>query len=56
VNGTYMPELNLLVDTGAKRITVPQSGATRFYRIRSQSQVTINSVRLSGGNVVLTYQ
>jgi len=56
VSGTYTPELNVLVDTGIKKITVPQSGLTRFYRIGWTSQVTIKSVNLVGGNVVLTYQ
>jgi len=56
VNGPYTPELKVLVDPGAKRIIVPQSGAARFYRIGWHTQVTIQSVQFWGGNVVLTYQ
>lgn len=56
VNGTYTPELNVLVNTGNKKITVPQSGARRFYRIGWTTQVQITKVTVTGGNVVLTYQ
>ncbi|MCO5051547.1 MAG: hypothetical protein M9920_04520 [Verrucomicrobiae bacterium] len=55
-NGTYTPELNVLVDSSAKRIVVPQNGATRFYRLGWHQALTINSAQLSGGNVVLTYE
>ncbi len=56
VNGTYTPELSVLVNTGAKTITVPQSGTMRFYRVGWTSALTISGVTLSGPNVVLTYQ
>ncbi len=56
VDGTFTPELNLLVDTGNKTITVPRNGATRHYRIGWSSQLTISGLSFSGPNVVLTYQ
>ncbi len=56
VNGTYTPELSVLVDTGNKKFTVPRNGATRFYRIGWTSPLTISGVALSGPNVVLSYQ
>ncbi len=36
------------------RITIPQNGAARFYRLRWPG--TIKSITLAGSNVVLTYQ
>ena len=56
VNGSYTPELSVLLDVGNKKFTVPQSGAARFYRIGWTSQVKIMSAALAGGNVVLSYQ
>ena len=53
-----------VVDTGAglevypKRITVPASGSTRFYRIKwldADHIPTITGITLEGSNVVLTY-
>ena len=55
-NGPYTPEVNMLVDTGNKRLTVPQSTSDRFYRIGWKSQVHITGIVLTGGNVVLSYQ
>ena len=43
------------VDLGTKTITVPMSGSTEFYRIRSMTALTITSITLSGGNVVIAY-
>jgi hypothetical protein len=56
VNGSYAPEVNMLVDTGNKRLTVPQSTSARFYRIGWNTQVSINGISLTGGNVVLSYR
>ena len=55
VNGTYVPEVNMLVDTGNKRLTVPQSTSARFYRIGWITRVSITGISLTGGNVVLSY-
>lgn len=56
VKGPYTLEANLIADTGNKRLTIPQSGTTKFYRVSWASQVTITGISTSGGNVVLTYQ
>lgn len=56
VNGTYLEETGALVNTTSKTITVPLSGATRFYRIAFTSQLTISGISISSPNVVLTYQ
>ena len=56
VNGTYAPESSVLLDAGNKKFTVPQSGATRFYRTSWNTQLRINGISVTAGNVVLTYQ
>lgn len=56
VNGVYAPETNVLVDAGARKITVPRSGTTRFYRIAWTQQAQITGIGLVGENVVLSYQ
>jgi hypothetical protein len=56
-NTQWTAETSLLVDTGKKQIIIPQpNGSTRFYRVAWSSQVKINKIAASGGNVVLTYQ
>ena len=39
-----------------KTMTVPLSGSTQFYRIRPGTALTITSINISGGNVVITYE
>jgi hypothetical protein len=56
VKGPYTPEVNVIADTGNNRLSIPQSGTTKFYRVSSTSQVTITGISTSGGKVVLTYQ
>ncbi|MCC6820681.1 MAG: hypothetical protein IT579_08130 [Verrucomicrobia subdivision 3 bacterium] len=56
VNGAYAEETGAVVNTTSKTITVPLSGATRFYRVAFTSQLTISGLTISGSNVVLTYQ
>jgi hypothetical protein len=55
-NGPYTPEVNMLVDTGTHRLTVPHNGSARFYRIGWKTQIRITGISLTGGNVVLSYQ
>jgi tetrahydromethanopterin S-methyltransferase subunit B len=43
------------LDLATKTITVPLSGSMQFYRIRSTTALTITSITISGGNVVITY-
>jgi hypothetical protein len=55
--GAYAAEVNMLVDTGHKLITVPQhAGNTWFYRIGWHTAVKITGISLQGGNIVMTYQ
>jgi hypothetical protein len=56
VKGPYTPEMSTIADTGNKRLSVPQSGSTKFYRVSWTSPVTITGISTSGGRVVLTYQ
>jgi hypothetical protein len=44
------------VNLVTKTITVPRSGNTQFYRIRSETMVTISSLVISSGNVVIIYK
>jgi len=55
VSGPYANALGASVDESTKTITVPMSGAIQFYRLRSDSAFTITSTKISGGNVILTY-
>jgi hypothetical protein len=56
VNASYSIEPNASVEPGTRRVTVPASGATRFYRLKWDHRVSITSIRLAGGSVGLTYQ
>ena len=56
VNGSFTYDSTALIDPGAKTITVPRSGNTRFYRLSSSTAYTLSKPTLSGSNVVLTYQ
>lgn len=55
VTGPYAYASGQSLDLASKTITVPMSGHVRFYRIRSGAALTIASIRVSGGNVVITY-
>ena len=44
------------IESVTRTITIPQSGAARFYRLRwPGNSVSIKNINLTGGNVVLTY-
>jgi type VI secretion system secreted protein VgrG len=43
------------VNLATKTITVPRSGSMQYYRIMSATALTITSITISGGNVVITY-
>jgi len=45
-----------MVDPVARTLTVPRSGATRFYRLNNAVAVRITSLRFQDGNVVVTYE
>jgi hypothetical protein len=55
VSGPYTIPAGAVINTGTKTVTVPVSGSTRFYRMSSSSAVTIQSITVVGGNVVITY-
>jgi hypothetical protein len=56
VSGPYLDAARQSVDLGSKTITVPQSGGIQFYRIRSTAALTLVSITISGGNVIITYK
>ena len=56
VSGLYLDAAGQSVDLGSKTITVPQSGGIQFYRIRSTAALTLVSITISGGNVIITYK
>ena len=55
VTGPYTDSAGQSVNFANKTITVPKSGASQYYRIRSGTALTITSITLSGGNLVITY-
>jgi hypothetical protein len=55
VAGPYTDAAGQSVNLATKTITVPMSGNMRFYRIRSGTALTIASITVAGGNVVITY-
>jgi len=55
VRGPYVDAIGQSLNPATKTITAPWSGSTQFYRIRSGTALTITSIAISGGNVVITY-
>jgi len=55
VTGPYSDAIGQSLDLAAKTLTVPRAGSTQFYRIRSDVTLTITSLVISGGNLVITY-
>jgi len=53
--GPYLDAIGQSLDLETQTITVPVSGSRQFYRIRAGTTLTITSITLSGGNVVITY-
>jgi hypothetical protein len=56
VNGTFADYANATVDDTAKTVAIPQPSQSEFYRLRSCSSHRITSIRVQGGNLVLTYE
>jgi len=56
VTGPYTDAAGQSGNLATKTITVPVSGSMRFYRIRSDTALTITSIKILGGKVVITYQ
>ena len=53
VNGAYTLEGSAVVNVATRQVTIPVSGASRFYRINSNVPVSIRGVSVSGGTVTL---
>jgi hypothetical protein len=53
VNGAYTLEGSAIVNVATRQVTIPVSGASRFYRINSNVPVSIKGVSVSGGTVTL---
>ena len=49
-------QLGAVVDTQARTVTVPAGGSVQFLRLSSASPITVTSVSLSGGSLVIRYQ
>ena len=55
VTGPYTTTVGQSVNLATKTMTAPMSGSIQFYRIEANTAVTITSITLSGGNVVITF-
>jgi hypothetical protein len=55
VVGPYVDAIGQSVSLATQTITVPLSGNVQFYRIRAGAALTITSITISGGNVVIAY-
>jgi len=53
--GGYADEINATVNDPSKTITVALPGESRFYRLRACDPLTIKSIQVQNGNLVLTY-
>jgi hypothetical protein len=54
--GPYLDAIGQSLDLAAQTFTVPLSGGTQFYRIRSVTALAFTSIKVVGGNAVITYQ
>src|SRR4030095_2009519 len=53
VTGPYTDTAGQSVNLATKTITAPLSGSSQFYRIRADTALTITSITISGGKVVI---
>jgi PAS domain-containing protein len=53
--GPYLDAIGQTLNLETGTITVPLSGSTQFYRIRSVTAHSITSITISGGNAVISY-
>ena len=56
VGGPYATETAAVIDTLAQTVTVPASGAARFYRMQTLNAVRLTSLTPAGANIVIHYQ
>lgn len=54
--GPYADETNAIVDESTRTITVALPAGSRFYRLRACSALTVASIKVQDGSLVLTYQ
>ncbi|MHB1306947.1 MAG: hypothetical protein ACYC23_07690, partial [Limisphaerales bacterium] len=52
----YVTESGAAVDVTAKRVTVTQNGPVRFYRLLSNSALTLKTIKIEGGQVLIEYE
>src|SRR6266536_2584054 len=55
VSQGYVDEIKAMVDAGSKSITVVLSAGLQFYRLRACVPLTIESIHVQDGNLVLRY-
>jgi len=55
-NGTYATVPSAIVDETRRTITLPQPSGTQFFQLRSCTLLRIASIRIEGGDLVLTYE
>lgn len=56
LDGTPAPDASVIIDTNARRITVPSTGTQRFVLLRSLIPQRITSSTISENSVVFTYE
>jgi hypothetical protein len=54
--GPFSDAIGQSVNLNTQTFTVPLSGSAQYYRIRSTTAVTIASIRIVGGNAVITWK
>lgn len=54
--GPYADETGLVVDTNRLQVTVAKYGPARFYRMRSNTPMTIQQFILRGGDLLFAYE
>jgi hypothetical protein len=52
----YADDATAVIDSTAKRITVPLSGSVKFYRLAGAKALKIKSAQIQGANFVMTYE
>jgi hypothetical protein len=53
--GTYTTEATASINVTSRSITLPLPSGTRFFRLNASTQLTIQSVAVTGGSLVLTW-
>lgn len=53
--GTYVKRTDASINDSTKTVTLPVSGEAQFFKLSSDTQLTIKSVSVSGGTVTIKY-